>query len=38
MVNRYSNYDVNIKNNKPVWSNSDVYNKYQDIYNPKYNK
>jgi len=25
--------DVNIKNNKPIWSYSDVYNKYQDIYN-----
>ena len=26
--------DVNIKNNKSVWSYADVYNKYQDIYNP----
>ena len=26
--------DVNIKNNKPVWSYADVYNKYQDMYNP----
>ena len=25
--------DVNIKNNKSVWSYADVYNKYQDIYN-----
>ena len=25
--------DVNIKNNKSVWSYADVYNKYQDMYN-----
>ena len=26
--------DVNIKNNKPAWSYADVYNKYQNMYNP----